>query len=979
MTASALNILIIEDSEDDALLVVRELFRDGFDITYERIETSEALQVLLETRVWDLVLSDYCLPKLDAPTALEVVKRSGLDIPFIVIAGSIGERLAVEMMKAGAHDYFMKDNLARLPEAVRRELREAQVRKTRKQAEASLRESQHRYATLASTVPVGIFQHDTSGNCIYVNARACEISGLSLQAALENQWRNALHPDDRDRITAEWEASFQENSSLQCEYRFQHPDGTVKWVYMQSVAEQDIDGQVIGYVGTITDISDRKQAELALQNLISGTAVIAAKDFFPALVEHIAKALDVSYTIVTEKVDETTLRTIAFWANGTLMPEHRYDLTQTPCQQVLENGDFYCAHNLQEIFPHLQDQIGLPAESYLGVLLSDAQGQAIGNLSILHQQPISEPKRAQQILQVFASRASAELQRQQAEVAIKRQLAAIEATIDGIGILKDNVYLYVNQSYLDLFGYDHADELINKSWSLLYPPREIQRFEQVIFPELARNNAWQGETLAVRKDGSTFAQGASLTLTEDGLLISICRDISEIKKAQELIIHNALHDPLTDLPNRTLLIERLELAINRSKQSPEYVYAVLFLDLDRFKVINDSLGHIIGDKVLIEITQRFKAHLRQTDLVARIGGDEFLILLENINSAEDVVEVVDRILAESYLPLVVDEHRIFIEVSIGIVVGSEKYHQAIDLIRDADIAMYRSKIEEHNSYKFFDSQMYTHVLKRLNQETDLRKALNKTNKELVVYYQPVIDLRSLQLIGFEALVRWQHPVRGLVQPDEFIPIAEETGLISLIDNWVFNQACQQLVEWKKRFPDYESLKMSVNISAYDLYQSDLIEVIDELLNRTGLAGDSIILEITESILIEDIDQTVDLLNQLNSRKIQTCIDDFGTGYSSLSYLHSLPVQSLKVDRSFVSQMQVGNRNYQVVNSIIALGHQLDLIIVAEGIESQWHLQQLQQLNCQLGQGYFFSRPLTADAASSLLDAHKSISDSRQRL
>ena len=228
-------------------------------------------------------------------------------------------------------------------------------------------------------------------------------------------------------------------------------------------------------------------------------------------------------------------------------------------------------------------------------------------------------------------------------------------------------------------------------------------------------------------------------------------------------------------------------------------------------------------------------------------------------------------------------------------------------------------------------------------------------------------------------MRWQHPVHGLVQPDEFIPIAEETGLISLIDNWVFNQACQQLIEWKKRFPDYESLKMSVNISAYDLYQSDLIEVIDELLNRTGLAGDSIILEITESILIEDIDQTVDLLNQLSSRKIQTCIDDFGTGYSSLSYLHSLPVQSLKVDRSFVSQMQVGNRNYQVVNSIIALGHQLDLIIVAEGIESQWHLQQLQQLNCQLGQGYFFSRPLTADAASSLLDAHKSISDSRQRL
>ncbi|NEQ53583.1 MAG: EAL domain-containing protein [Leptolyngbya sp. SIO3F4] len=567
-----------------------------------------------------------------------------------------------------------------------------------------------------------------------------------------------------------------------------------------------------------------------------------------------------------------------------------------------------------------------------------------------------DSQRATQILRVFAARASAEIERQRAELAIKQQLAAIEATVDGIGILRGDTYIYVNQAHLDLFGYGHRDELIGQDWRLIYPPEEVTRLEQQVFPLLEEQQAWQGEAIASRKDGSTFAQGLSLTLTEDKLLISVCRDISELKQAHALITHNALHDPLTDLPNRTLLLERLEFAIHRSKRKENYRYAVLFLDLDRFKVINDSLGHVVGDRLLVAIAQRLKKHLRKIDLVARLGGDEFLILLEDIGSTEEVVQIAERILADCQEPIAIDEHKIFTSISIGIVLGAQHYDQATDLIRDADIAMYRAKLQESNSYKFFDVRMHAQALNRLTLETDLRKAFNQ--QEFIIHYQPIIDLLNCRLAGFEALVRWQHPTRGIISPDEFIPIAEETNLIAAIDNWVFHQACQQTVYWNQIFFNNAPLKISINLSVQDLGKANLIQDIDTILNKTGISGDLITLEITESTLIKDIEQAIELLAQFASRQIQVSIDDFGTGYSSLSYLHRLPVHYLKIDRSFVSQMQTENRNYQVVSTIIALSKQLGLTAVAEGIETKNHLEQLQQLSCPLGQGFLFSTPLT---------------------
>ncbi|WP_434684577.1 EAL domain-containing response regulator [Pseudanabaena minima] len=429
-----------------------------------------------------------------------------------------------------------------------------------------------------------------------------------------------------------------------------------------------------------------------------------------------------------------------------------------------------------------------------------------------------------------------------------------------------------------------------------------------------------------------------------------------LKVASDLITHNALHDPLTDLPNRRFLLDRIDQSIKRSQQLDSYNYAILFLDLDQFKVVNDSLGHIIGDQLLISIAEKLKAHLEDVYLVARFGGDEFVILLEYISNIDEVIKITEQILKAFQLPLILNGGEIFINVSIGIVLGNKNYHQAADLLRDSDLAMYKAKAQGSNSYKIFDTNMHNQAIKRLTLETDLRNEINR--QEFIVYYQPIMDiLNGDRLIGFEALVRWQHPTIGLVSPVDFVTIAEETGAIVALDSWMFYEACKQLAQWQAKYTSSPALKMSINLSVQNIRNPNLLTDIDRILAETGLDGRSISLEITESILIADIEKTIDLLTQIKARNIQVSIDDFGTGYSSLNYIHRLPVDYLKIDRSFINQMQEGSSNCQIVRTIIALSNQLGLAVVAEGIETLEQLQILRDLKCEFGQGYLFSKPL----------------------
>lgn len=541
--------------------------------------------------------------------------------------------------------------------------------------------------------------------------------------------------------------------------------------------------------------------------------------------------------------------------------------------------------------------------------------------------------------------------------------AMFEGSAVGITIIDRNgQYVRSNPYYQTLIGYSEQ-ELVGKRFTDFtleeYLPENMKLFNEVV---RGKRESYQLEKRYRHRDSHLFwvRVTCSKIVSETNhppLFVELIENINDRKQIQEIIIHNALHDPLTDLPNRSLLMQRIELAISRKNRVKTYHYAILFLDLDRFKVINDSLGHLAGDELLKYIARKLKSRLRETDLVARFGGDEFVILLEDISSIEHIIRLTERILADCQVPLMLNGYEMSVSTSIGIVLGNEHYKEASELLRDADIAMYRAENKGGNVYKLFDTEMHTQALTRLTLETELRKALER--EEFLVYYQPIIDILGDRLIGFEALVRWQHPIHGLIAPADFIPIAEEMGLIVALDHWILHTACQQMAHWQNTFSHHFPLRISVNLSVKDLLNLNLLEDIEKILAETGLAGDIIDLEITESMLIEDINHTIALLERLKARKIQISIDDFGMGYSSLNYLHRLPANNLKIDRTFIQQMQKGDRNYQVVSTIITLSNQLGLAVVAEGIETSQQLHWLQELGCELGQGYLFSPALTA--------------------
>jgi PAS domain S-box-containing protein/diguanylate cyclase (GGDEF)-like protein len=729
--SAPLQILLLEDSLADAELTLHELRLAGFKPDWQRVETEADYLAQLHPGI-ELILADYSLPQFDALRALQLLQERGLDIPFIVITGTVSEEVVVECMKQGAADYLLKDRLMRLGSAVAQALQAKQMRDQKRQTEAektrliaSSQESEQRFRALIENATDIIIIVDASGQVTYVSPSVNRILGYAPDGLMGKSALTFIHPEDVLLVKQKLENSIQNPNVTQRlgEYRVQHCNGS--WGVFEAVTT----------------------------NLLNDPAV-------------------------------------------------------------------------------------------------------------------------------------------------------------------------------------------------------------------------------------------------QGIVVN-CHDITERKQAEEQLRRHAFYDSLCGLPNRTLFLERLASQIKRAQRQKDDLFAVLFLDLDRFQMVKYSLGHLVSDQLLIATVRKLMTCLRPTDTLARIGTDEFAILLEDIHDVGDAIGIAEQIQKELNSPFDLDGREVFTTTSIGIAFagkGQEVWelvrkepalamcpsaptHSNLlprpqDLLRAADTAMYHARLQGKGRYVVFHPAMHTLAVAHLQLETDLRRAILTT--EFQLYYQPIVELATGKIKAFEALVRWNHPTRGMVPPGEFIPAAEETGLIIPLGTWVLHEACRQLKVWQQQYSTIQGLAISVNLSAKQFLQPNLIEQIDQTLGETGLDGHYLKLEITESCLLENAEAAAILLWQLRDRNIQLSIDDFGTGYSSLSYLHRFPVNTLKIDRSFVSRMGAGGKDAEIVKVIVALAHNLGMSVTAEGIETAQQLAQLKALQCERGQGYFFAKPIDNGAAGQLILAQMQV-------
>ncbi len=553
-------------------------------------------------------------------------------------------------------------------------------------------------------------------------------------------------------------------------------------------------------------------------------------------------------------------------------------------------------------------------------------------------------------------------ERKRAEETLHSQSAAFRASMDGIAILSGKGELiYMNDAHAELYGYDSPSEMLGKTWHMLYDPEECKRFEEEILPRVHLHGHWRGQATGIRKQGDTFPQEVSLTPLENGGLVCVARDITERNIAEDQIRHLAYHDILTGLPNRLLFKDRLTVALSRAQRERSKL-AVLFLDLDRFKSINDSLGHNAGDHLLQAAADRIQSCVRESDTVARQGGDEFTVMLPIVGSADDAVQIARKILDVLRLPFPLDGDERFITTSLGISIYPDDGYDADTLIKNADTAMYQAKGLGRDNYQIFNPLINAHTLERLALENGLRKAIERD--EFRVHYQPIYNVATGRIRGMEALVRWEHPELGLIPPARFIPLAESANLMGRIGALVLKTACLKLREWHDK--GFRDLKLAINLSVSQLQQPDLVKIVGDILRETRLGRDVVELEITESGAMQNPEVSIRSLQELRRLGVGISLDDFGTGHSSLSYLKRFPIDTLKIDQSFVRDVTEDGETAAIVTAIIVMARTLKLEVVAEGVEQESQRQFLLENGCELMQGFLFNRPVPADEFERIL-------------
>ena len=815
----------------------------------------------------------------------------------------------------------------------------------RKHAEQTIRESESKFRTLAETASDAILTIDESSLIIFGNAAAETIFGYSSDELVGMRITDLIPPQYRDDhltgITRYNSTGKKGISWKSVQFPGLHKSG--REVPLEfSFAEFEKEGKRF-FTSIIRDVSERKAAEEALRS---------SEEQFRELFEN---ANDLLYTHdLTGKmvsINRATERILGYSreearrmnVNDAIASESREFAREMIKRKIAgENITEY------EIDVIAKDGRRVPVEVSTRLIYKD--GIPVGVTG--DARDITERKRAENSMRETVSLLT----------------STLESSNDGIIVLNPEGEIVVhNNRFLEM-------------WSI--PPHIISQRNGPIAVDFVKDQMKDPEkfvedtgrlyesplTTSLQtlefKDGRIFERYSQPQYLEGVAVGRVCsfRDVTERVRSEERLRHHALHDTLTNLPNRAQFMNHLRQAIERAEENPNERFAVLFLDVDRFKVVNDSLGHIVGDDLLVAIAERLMACLRPGDIVARLGGDEFTILLNRTGGQDDVAHVAERIQAKLSEPFSIDNYEVFTTASVGIIMSDEVRRDPEDFLRDADAAMYRAKEAGKARYAIFDREMHVRNLNLLKIETDLRRAIERAEFRMV--YQPIVRLESGVIREFEALLRWHHPEYGVVSPTEFIEVAEETGLIVPIGRTVIEDSCRQIAEWQRDVS--MPLAVSVNLSARQLMHPALIPQVEEALLNTGLASRQLKLEVTETTVMENSEKALAVLEELEELGVTLSTDDFGTGYSSLSYLHRFPFSRLKIDQSFTKRMDKDPKSLAIVKTILMLGRNLGIEVVAEGVETEAQYDLLRSLGCHLGQGYYFSRPVSAEAAGKML-------------
>ena len=813
---------------------------------------------------------------------------------------------------------------------------------------------------------------DRSGTIDRVNAATIELTGFAAEE-LVGQPIATLTRNNRifDRIFKHTLSDRGHRYELRCKRR----DGSD---FPVSVSTSAIFDPAIGdhkLVCVARDVTRRKRLEAesrAISRIIHGvTATANLEDLFELIHRTIKKILYAENFFVALIDPVTEILSVQFWVDKYDPMPPPFKLGRSLSAHVFRKGEpmLLTDSEVQKIVATGEvENVGTDSPIWLGVPLKTPAG-TIGVLVVQdYERCDTYTERDLDLLASVADQIAIAIERKRGEDALKlsqeRFQLVTQATSDAVwdwNLFSDEIWW--NDGIYKLFGYtpeEMGGEIMG--WQERIHPEDRERVVRDIHQHIDAGKAhWTAEYRFTRKDGSYafVIDRGYVVYDQDEMpvrMIGSIMDVTERKSLEEQLTHQALHDPLTNIANRALFQNRVDHALAKLPRSNSQL-AVLFLDLDNFKAVNDSLGHAAGDKLLIAVAERLQDCLRTTDTPARLGGDEFSVLCESVHRVDEAVMIAERILAVFRQPFMIDGKETFVGTSIGIAASSDASMTSEELLRNADLAMYLAKSQGKGTYVVFEPKMHEALMERIELEDDLRRGIDQ--HEFVIHYQPILDLSSHNMLGMEALVRWVHPKYGLLSPMKFIPLAEETNLIVPLGEWVLSEACRQVQEWRGRHAGDMDFSVTVNISIRQFQQKELVEMVSRALEVSGLPARCLILEITESFMMQDTEATIVKLQLLRDLGVRLAIDDFGTGYSSLSYLQRFPIDILKIDKSFIDKLGQGSEGSAVAKAIIMMGDSLNLKTIAEGIEHPEQIAELQSLGCAAGQGYHFARPLTA--------------------